>query len=60
MAGGMKRRGAVAKKGRGEGRRGDNRIREREGLPPLEWRSGYAPECKHSNSNVLGSGNFTK
>jgi len=28
---------------RGEERRGEERKRDGEGLPPLEWRSGYAP-----------------
>jgi len=33
----------MGKERRGKGRREKRRGGEREGLPPLEWRSGYAP-----------------
>ena len=38
--------GRMGKERRGMGRRGKRRGGEREGLPPLEWRSGYAPDKK--------------
>jgi len=42
---GFKGRGAEGKRRTGEerGKGGENRRGEREGLPPLVWRSGYAP-----------------
>jgi len=35
-------------KGEGRGRAAEGRRGEREGLPPLEWRSGYGPDVNTS------------
>jgi len=43
VRGGLKRSRGSGYEGGGKERKGENRIREREGLPPFEWRSGYAP-----------------